>query len=171
VLDIGGGSTEISFMDGDKLVRRSLQMGSVRVTERFFTHQPPLPEEIEAARNFVRGELTSAGELRIQGKEMVGVAGTVTSLACFEQGLKEFDAHNVDNFLLSYEVVRTWSEKLPHLSPAEILSLSSVAEGRADILTAGAIILMESMHWFRIEKIRASVRGLRYGIAMRAGME
>jgi exopolyphosphatase/guanosine-5'-triphosphate,3'-diphosphate pyrophosphatase len=170
VLDIGGGSTEISFMEGDKLVRRSLQMGSVRITERFFLHQPPLPEEIEAARVFIQGELKSAGELQIKEKELVGVAGTVTSLSCFEQGLKEFDAHNVDDFVLSGGMVREWSEKLASLTSAEILSLSSVAEGRADILSAGALILAESMNHFQIEKIRASIRGLRYGIALKAGM-
>jgi exopolyphosphatase/guanosine-5'-triphosphate,3'-diphosphate pyrophosphatase len=169
VIDIGGGSTEIigPTASGDiaRIQKMSLQLGAVRITERFFKHDPPTLGEEGSARKYIREILSASRFLLYEQVNLIGVAGTVTSLACLDQQLKEFIPNKVEGYRLSVEKINGWSKTLAGLSSGEILSLSNVTEGRADILTAGCLILDEIMAHFRFPWILASIRGLRYGLA------
>lgn len=101
VIDIGGGSTEIAVGTSDKLeFAQSLDMGSVRFTERFFSSNPPtVSEKVAAEKEIFR--LLSTLKLPDNISKIIGVAGTVTSLAAIEGGLNEYDASRINGVELS----------------------------------------------------------------------
>jgi len=172
VIDVGGGSTEISYgmeraSRGEDLYRVSFQLGSVRLTERFFRHDPPARDELRSAGELIGEECSKFGAVGPADALLVGVAGTATTLACLDQGLMEFDVGKVRGYVLSRERIGRWQERLSRLTTGEIRALSAATEGRADILTAGVLILhgfMERLGW---EALTVSERGLRYGIILR----
>jgi exopolyphosphatase / guanosine-5'-triphosphate,3'-diphosphate pyrophosphatase len=178
VLDIGGGSTEISIgvlpLDADESVRiecHSLQLGSVRLTERFFITQPPSQHSIDDAKEVITAQLQTFRHWNIANRTLVGVAGTVTTLTCLELGLMDFDRDKISGYRLPRNVVNKWLEQLTKMTTGEIRSLSNVTEGRADILLAGTLILSEVMRFFKFKEVFVTERGVRYGLALRKSME
>jgi len=167
VLDIGGGSTEISFKRDNVFIFHSLQIGAVRLTERYFKHNPPTDEEIQLTNAAILSEFLRLGDIEFSSYFLVGVAGTVTTLACLDQDLNEFDVKRVSGYRLTYECVEEWSNKLIKMKSSQIRSLSNTTEGRADILPAGVLILRNFMKQFNSKEILVSERGLRYGMAFR----
>ncbi|HUL43196.1 MAG TPA: Ppx/GppA phosphatase family protein [Bacteroidota bacterium] len=173
VIDIGGGSTELTFSspgahNGSRsLTRYSLQLGSVRLTERQFRNIPPGAAEIRSARTYIAEEFAQIRNPGFHGYDLIGVAGTLTTLACLDIGLKGFDANRVSGYRLKEERIRGWLERVLALQPAEIRALSECTEGRADILPAGILILSEFMKRFGFSSALVSEKGLRYGLALR----
>jgi exopolyphosphatase/guanosine-5'-triphosphate,3'-diphosphate pyrophosphatase len=169
VVDIGGGSTEISVGDTRKISDWvSLDIGSVRVTERFFRHDPPTHPELESTIELIENELARAARFPFKGSELVAVAGTATTLAALAQGLTRFDVAAVANYPMSVEKVEDLFRTLRAMPSGMIREKSSVMEGRADIITAGALILREIMRHFGFDRVIVSERGVRYGLAIRA---
>lgn len=173
VLDIGGGSTELTYpspsrSNGDnQLMSHSMQIGAVRIRERYFKHDPPMTDEIQSARRLIVEVLSEIQNPGFAGYDLIGVAGTATSLSCLHLNLETFDSAKVENSYLSLETIGSWNNKLLKMTATEIRSLSSVVEGRSDILSAGVLILSELMQHFGFKGMRTSTRGLRYGIALR----
>jgi exopolyphosphatase/guanosine-5'-triphosphate,3'-diphosphate pyrophosphatase len=166
VLDIGGGSSEISMGTLTNVTEsRSINIGSVRLTERFFTTLPPPRQEIEAAKAEIDRLLTSNILPFFAARERVyGVAGTVTTIAQVSQSLKEFDALKVHNYPLSFHEVDCFLEKLKVSNLEEIIALG-IPEGRADVITMGTMILRQFMRLLGTGEIRVSIQGLRFGLA------
>ncbi len=168
VVDIGGGSTEITVGTQREILHSiSLDVGSVRITERFLKHDPPTPAELEAARAAVEDALEGASQFDVAGSTLVGVAGTVTSLAILAQGLKKFSLGAVTNYPLTYDAVEAFFRRLRSLSVHEIHQLADVMEGRSDVIVAGTLILREIMAHFTFDAVIVSERGVRYGIVVR----
>jgi exopolyphosphatase / guanosine-5'-triphosphate,3'-diphosphate pyrophosphatase len=168
VLDIGGGSTEITVGNGRAVTHAlSLDIGSVRLTERFFKNDPPTPAELQAARDVVRKEIARSCNFPFAGTTLVGVAGTASSLAILDQGLREFSIHAIMNYRLTLHGARKLVDTLSVLSAQQILELTPVMQGRSDIITAGALILLEFMSLNTCEELIVSERGVRYGLAIR----
>jgi exopolyphosphatase/guanosine-5'-triphosphate,3'-diphosphate pyrophosphatase len=168
VVDIGGGSTEITSGTRQQIVRRvSLDIGSVRLTERFFRHDPPLESELDDATALVRRELENTRAFDAAGSTLVGVAGTATSLAVLAQGQREFSLQAVTNFRLTSEIVEQLYAMLRHMPSSRIATLSAVMEGRSDVITSGTLILRELMSLHGFNEMIVSERGVRYGIAIR----
>jgi len=168
VVDIGGGSTEIITGDARNIEERiSLDIGSVRLTERCLRHDPPTDAELEAAIEIVENEIARASRFAFEGSMLVGVAGTATSLAVLAQGLKTFTISAVTNYLLEREVVESLFATLRKMPSGMIRGLSEAMEGRSDVIVAGSLIAREIMAHFRFDSMRVSERGLRYGIALR----
>jgi exopolyphosphatase/guanosine-5'-triphosphate,3'-diphosphate pyrophosphatase len=168
VLDIGGGSTEIAAGDATDVARLiSLDIGSVRISERLFRHDPPTHPELEAAIELIENLLGNVKGFSFEGSTLVGVAGTATTLAALAQGLKAFDVTAVARYRLSRDVVEHLFRTLRVMPSAMIRELSGVMEGRSDVITAGALILREVMAHFRFDEMIVSERGVRYGLAMR----
>lgn len=169
VLDIGGGSTEITVGTRQKIHDKvSLDIGSVRLTEKFFKHDPPTPEELHKAKEFVLNALGQLPTFDFANATTIGVAGTATTLAALDQGLKDFRLEKITNYRLTRPAVNGLLQKLQVMKAEEILVLSSVTEGRADILTAGTLILYTFMERADIEAITVSERGVRYGLVLKA---
>lgn len=168
VIDIGGGSTEIIVGSRGNIQEQiSLNIGSVRLTERFFAHDPPLPGELDNARRAVLGDLVPAAGFSFQGSSLVGVAGTATSLAMLVQGRHDFNIRAVTNYRMTRHAVEHLYRTLRQMPSSMILELSPVMEGRADVIVAGALILLEVMEHYGFEELLVSERGVRFGLALR----
>jgi exopolyphosphatase/guanosine-5'-triphosphate,3'-diphosphate pyrophosphatase len=168
VVDIGGGSTEITVGNDRSIVNFvSLDLGSVRLTERFFQTDPPTPLELQAANMCIDSMLVKASAFNFKDSILVGVAGTATSLAVLAQGLKTFSIDAVTNYRLDIDTVNLLLQTLRAMPSEEIRRLTSMMEGRHDIITAGALILHEIMEHFNFKEMMVSERGVRYGLILR----
>jgi len=168
VVDIGGGSTEITTGDARTITNKiSLNIGSVRLTERFFKHDPPTHPELEAAITMVEDELAKPKGFEFAGSTLIGVAGTATSLALLDQGTAEFSIHAVTNYKLKLNNVYALFRTLRAMPSSEILKLSTALLGRNDVITAGVLILQEIMAHYKFDEMIVSERGVRYGLVIR----
>ncbi|MGD0339801.1 MAG: Ppx/GppA phosphatase family protein [Bacteroidota bacterium] len=169
VIDIGGGSTEIVLGTIQKILNHiSLDIGSVRLTERFLLSSPPTYSQLDEAASYIRATLSSAQFGSLDDTILVGVAGTVTTLAALHQQLPAYDREKVSGYKLSLEIIESIYEQLLPLTVEQIEAIPQIVHGRADIILAGVLILKEFMHCIHGTNIIASDRGLRYGIAMDA---
>ncbi len=168
VVDIGGGSTEVILGDAMGIDSRvSMDIGAVRLTERCFLHDPPLDAEIGAAEGLIDNALGAAGTIPRSAVQLVGVAGTPTTLATLAQGLTSFSQQAVAGYILHRaEIERIWNQ-LRRLPSAGIARLSDVMHGRADIILAGTLILRRVMDRYGFDSVTVSERGLRYGLVLR----
>lgn len=165
VLDIGGGSTEFIFGQGDIIsAGQSLNIGCVRLTEKFILQQPTPFEQIQSLQNFVQKEIASIIHLsKTPVQEILAVAGTPTTIAAVELG--GFDAKKIDGYILTLENLNTWLKKLTPMSVDEKLTVG-FPQGRADVILVGIVILIETLRAFNLNQITVSTRGVRYGVAL-----
>jgi exopolyphosphatase / guanosine-5'-triphosphate,3'-diphosphate pyrophosphatase len=166
IIDIGGGSTELISKSGGK----SLDIGSVRFTERFLKSDPVTDEEFWACQDAIDAEVESLKGWRAglapspsPSLALVGVAGTVTTLAQWHLDLERFDRAAIDGAILTRGDVHRMVEELKWRTNRERLELKGVTAGRADVLLAGSMILWRSMELLSFPEVRVSTRGLRYG--------
>lgn len=167
IVDVGGGSTEFILGDETGLVaRQSLDIGSVRLTEMFVKTHPVPTEDMQAMMAYVLEKLRELRR-RFPADEVVrltAVAGTPTTLATLDQGLP-FETDRVDGYILPLSQIRAWVQRLANMTIEERQALAGMEPKRADVIVAGALILMLSCQCFQAREIEVSVRGLRYGIA------
>jgi len=165
VIDIGGGSTEFRSIDRGL----SLQMGSVRFTERYLKSNPVTDAEFWAARDAVDLALEGARAWR-EGisprASLVGVAGTVVTLAQLHLASPHFDAVALDGTELTRGDIHRLVEELKWRTIDERKALSGMEPGRADVILAGALILWRSLEVLGFPSVRVSTRGLRYGVIL-----
>ena len=144
VVDIGGGSTELVVGSGGEVRSAvSLDMGSVRLRERFLRDDPATGDQIEAARGFVRGLLDASGPDLAGVRTVIGVAGTVTSLSAIDQGLAEYDRDKVHGSRMSRGRIGELAARLLGLTGAEIEATTCLAQKRAEVIAGGALICDE----------------------------
>ena len=170
VCDIGGGSTELVFgSSGAMHDRVSLQIGCVRLSERWCTPGPVSDVSRAALSKDIRHALThSAFPVPKDPAPLIAVAGTPTALATLDLGLTSFDALRVEGYMLTRNSVAQLRDRLLDLGPEGLATLAGVDPRRADILPAGAAILFEIMDFLHSPNVRVSTRGLRYGAALLA---
>jgi exopolyphosphatase / guanosine-5'-triphosphate,3'-diphosphate pyrophosphatase len=169
VVDIGGGSTEIIFgegQEGQQVI--SLELGCVRLTERFVRSDPPTESELGVVREFVQGVFKDKlSEFVADGLERaVGVGGTVTAFGALDLNLTKYDPTRIENHLLSRDRIAAIEKQLCSIPLANRRDLAGVSRGRADIIPAGAVILSEFVNRFPITGVTVSTRGLRYGLVL-----
>jgi exopolyphosphatase/guanosine-5'-triphosphate,3'-diphosphate pyrophosphatase len=167
LVDIGGGSTEIISNSGGM----SVDLGSVRFTERFFRHDPVNDEEFWACEAAIDVELEKFRTWRRQlpeGVNWIAVAGTATTLGAWQLGLTEFNAARLDGLVLTRGDLHRMVEELKWRSSAERRALPGVEPMRADVLLAGAMILWRITEVLGIQSVTVSTRGLRFGILHKA---
>ncbi len=161
VIDIGGGSTEFVTVSGG----RSLDIGSVRFTERFLSGSDPVTDDafwrceaaIDEALHEVPEELRAA-------RPLVAVAGTATQIAMLQLELPSFEASAIDGLELTRGDLHRWVEALKWRNAAERRALVGMEEGRADVLLAGALILWRALEVLGHSSCQVSTRGLRFGV-------
>ncbi|MCX6121370.1 MAG: Ppx/GppA phosphatase family protein [Ignavibacteriales bacterium] len=167
VLDIGGGSTEI-VVGSEALVTSSssIDIGSVRLTERFLKISPPSSTALENAVQFVRDHLQNIFPLT-PTTHILGVAGTLTTLAALDLRIPQFDRNLVNRHVITLETIDKIFQELRPLSLDQLRNYPQIHPSRADILLAGIIILREIMKKVHLSEITVSDRGLRYGIVIK----
>ncbi|MEK7691559.1 MAG: Ppx/GppA family phosphatase, partial [Bdellovibrionota bacterium] len=161
---IGGGSTELMDHRGGG---RSLDIGSVRFTERFLKSDPVTDAEFWACQAGLDSEIQTLRSWRAglsDQDRLLGVAGTLTTLASWHLGLREFSRERIDAAILTRGDVHRMVEELKWRTKVERATLPGVEEGRAGVILAGALILWRVMEILDFGDCRVSTRGLRYGV-------
>lgn len=166
VIDVGGGSTEITIAsDGVPRFVRSLPLGVVRLTEGFVTPQA-MRSRIENVFKELKEELL-ATDLNIkQDCVMVATAGTATTLAAIKMEMVDYDYRRVNNFIISRaEIVEIYERLLP-LQPEERILIPGLEKGREDLIISGILILLNAMDSLGFTEIKVSDYGLLEGLAL-----
>jgi exopolyphosphatase / guanosine-5'-triphosphate,3'-diphosphate pyrophosphatase len=171
VIDIGGGSTEIVVGSGREMAfHTSLQLGTVRHTERHIRNDPPTAQELEALAEDIRkqlfAELAAADFFEIHTG--IAVAGTPTSLAAIDQELDPYDPERVHGYVLSLDAIQHMYSMLSGKSLAERLKVPGLHPGRAPTIVAGVVILIQAMRAFGLQEIEVSEHDILYGAALEA---
>lgn len=173
VFDVGGGSTEIII--GDALSgsssaspreKISLDMGSVRLTERHVRADPPTAAELDRVRDDVRSQLARV-PFRPSGA-VVGVAGTVTTIAAFVKDIVPYDGARVHGAELTLAELEGATAELARLSLDERRRLPAIDPKRADVILAGAVLTAEVLRFCAADRMVVSDRGVRWGLVSRA---
>ena len=143
VVDIGGGSTE--FVRGTESLESawSVNVGCVRMTERHLRSDPPTVAEIQAATSDIDRAIDEAAEHVDLGAiaSLVGVAGSVTTVAALHLGLAEYDSNAIHASTLPADAVRTLSDELLAMTRQQRAQLAVMHPGRVDVIGAGALVL------------------------------
>lgn len=166
VFDIGGGSTEYTLArDGEPLFSRSLPLGVVRLTEGK-AGVAEMEEKIVRELTALTEELARAGVLeRFCAGQLIGTAGTATTLAAIELKMKEYDYRRVNNFVMSYPQVERIFGKLAPLTPAERLrQVVGLEPGREDLIVSGTLVALNTMRLFGFDTMTASDAGVLEGL-------
>ncbi len=169
VMDVGGGSTEFVMARGEAIEAIvSTGLGVVKLTERYLLSDPPTLSELQALEEVVAGRIDRLqGQLpRVEEAQLVGTAGTVTTLAAIDLALITYDRQKVQGHCLSLARVRELFDRLAPLPLRERRLIPGLEPGRADIILAGAAILAVSMERLGHHELQVSDDGLREGILL-----
>jgi exopolyphosphatase / guanosine-5'-triphosphate,3'-diphosphate pyrophosphatase len=142
VMDIGGGSTELitGNSDGDMHSAISLDIGSVRITERFLRQNPVADDDLERATAYIDDLLTDSAVDFSSIGTWIGVAGTATTLAGVYLELERYDPERVHGCRLPLPAIDELLHRLAGMTVEEIRALPSMHPGRADVITGGALV-------------------------------
>ena len=165
VVDVGGGSTEFVTAKED----RSVDLGSVRFTERYMRSDPVTDEEFAKCLDEIDNKLEELAGWRSSipaDTQMLAVAGTATTLASWHLEQEAFNAAEVEKVQLSKEKIQQMVEGLKSMTVAERREQVGIEPKRADVLLAGAMIIWRAMEKLRFPICSISSRGLRYGVLM-----
>lgn len=171
ILDIGGGSTELvagTGPDDPDLAVVSLQVGCVRITERFLHSDPPTPTELDDAEAMV-GELLEQAVVDhprfLAARRLVGLAGTVTTLASLDLALDTYDRDRIHHAMLTVGAVHDWYRALASEVTAARLDRAGMVSGREDVIVGGALILATVMARFGFDECLVSEADILDGMA------
>jgi exopolyphosphatase / guanosine-5'-triphosphate,3'-diphosphate pyrophosphatase len=162
IVDIGGGSTELvtgTGADDPELLAVSMQIGCVRVTERFLIADPPTVAELKDAEALVNELLSAvaADEPRLlDARRLVGLAGTVSTLAALHAGLDEYDRDRLHHSVLTADNVNDWYRTLAAEVREARLDRAGMVVGREDVIVGGAMILALVMARFGFDECLVS---------------
>lgn len=171
VVDIGGGSTE--FVLGDRTVEAaaSVDIGCVRMTERHLHDNPPTHEQAAAAERDITAAvdraLAAVGGAR--ARTLVGLAGSVTTVAAIALGLPEYDPERIHHAHINHATVAKVSADLLAMDNAQRLAIPVMHPGRADVIAAGALVLRVVMERSHLDTVIASEHDILDGIAWSLG--
>jgi exopolyphosphatase/guanosine-5'-triphosphate,3'-diphosphate pyrophosphatase len=173
VVDIGGGSTEIVTSSMAEIESVSLDIGCVRLTERFLPGDPPLAAEVAAATEAIAVQLGRAqreipllGQLPV-GARLVGLAGTVSTLASLDLGLgSDYDRERVHHSVLTGEAVARWCDILGQERVATRAARPAIPPGREDVIFGGALVLREVMRRLGLDRCIVSESDILDGLVM-----
>ena len=170
LVDIGGGSTEfvVGAAGESPAFVRSLDVGVVRLTERFFHADPPPAAEVAALAGHVAAavEADVPADLRAAVRGMVGVAGTYTTLVANKLGMTEYDAALVQGHVLSLADIDAAIGRFAAMTSAERGRLPGIQPGREDVILAGALIAREACRAFGLDAVSVSEADILEGAAL-----
>jgi exopolyphosphatase / guanosine-5'-triphosphate,3'-diphosphate pyrophosphatase len=160
VLDVGGGSTELVLANWHE----SLDLGCVRLTERFLHSDPPTAGELGACREHIRSLLPAA----LEPTRGIGVAGTVTTLAVLSLGLDEEDPGLVQGHRMSTDWIAAEAERLAAQPVAALRGLRGMQPDRAPVIVAGTLVVAETLRRYGLDALEVSEHDLMHGAALAA---
>ncbi len=167
VVDIGGGSTEFVVGSTGPDAGRSVDVGCVRLTERHFHHDPPLPAEVAAARDDVDAAIArvvTTVPLR-SAATMIGLAGTVTTVAGIALSHERYDPDLLHHSIISAADVHRTTEMLLYSDRDRRAAIPVMHPGRVDVIMAGALILSTIVAYTGVPEVLVSEHDILDGIA------
>jgi len=171
IVDLGGGSTELVAGGPDGVQwHDSLDIGSVRLTERFLHADPPTRGELDACAGAIRALFAERvpDNVRASTRVIVGVAGTITSLAALDLGLHEYDRERVDGHVISRAALAEQLERLAALPLVERRNVRPLDPERAPVIVAGALIAREVVDFLGAAGLEVSEHDILDGAALTA---
>jgi exopolyphosphatase/guanosine-5'-triphosphate,3'-diphosphate pyrophosphatase len=164
VFDVGGGSTEVVTGDAEHVITSAVShdIGSVRLYERHVATDPPSAAELARVREDI--DRTLATRAAPPPGTLVGVAGTVTTLAAIALELGDYDPSRVHGQILNIATVRSLFERLATLPLEERKTIKGLEPARADVIVVGAAIVERVMHVTQSDALVVSDRGVRWGL-------
>jgi exopolyphosphatase/guanosine-5'-triphosphate,3'-diphosphate pyrophosphatase len=167
VCDIGGGSTELILgnADGTVLAAESLDIGSVRLNERHLASDPPTKEEVAAAVEDIDRALDACSVDPADAGAVIGVAGTVTTLAAAVLGLSNYDPAVIHHSVLRPDAVQGAVADLLAMLVEQRRALPYMHPGRADVIGAGGLILDRILRRTTVRSMLVSEHDILDGIA------
>jgi len=163
--DTGGGSTEFVYGRGTEMVRKfSVPLGAVRITEEFFADDPVRPGSVDAAVKEIRSSLTGGGVLG-SPEVIVGMGGTVTSLASVKFKMETYDPDVVQGSVLTLAELKDMAAMFASMTLEERKGVTGLQPKRADVILAGTCIVCAILELLGASSFTVSDRGLRHGLA------
>jgi len=172
VVDIGGGSTEFAVGTTEPQGVLSIDIGCVRITEKFLHGDPPTAEELSQALSVVHDYLDDvARELpaTAEARRLVGLAGTVTTVAAVEMGLPEYDRRRIHHFVLTKEAAEDVFRTLATEARAQRVHNPGLEEARADVIVGGTAVLVAVMRFFDFGECLVSEADILDGLVLSLG--
>jgi exopolyphosphatase/guanosine-5'-triphosphate,3'-diphosphate pyrophosphatase len=169
IVDVGGGSTELIAGGAERVdFHVSLDLGCVRMTERFLPSDPPAADELARCRAAARSLLEQRipEDVRRGSRGAIGVAGTVTTLAAIDLDLQEYDPARIHGHRISADAIAGQLQGLAALPLVERRRVRGLDPERAPVIVAGAVIVEELLSHFRFADIEASEHDLLHGAAL-----
>jgi len=169
VVDIGGGSTEFGVGTSEPDSVLSLDIGCVRLTEKFIDHDPPAAEELSQIVSVTKDYLEDVARempAALEAKRFVGLAGTVSTVAAVEQGLAEYDTERIHHFVLTRDAAEDVFRTLATEKRADRIHNPGLEEARADVIVAGTAILVSIMRFFEFDECLVSEADILDGLVL-----
>ncbi len=169
VVDLGGGSAQLSRMRGRGFAAgRAYPLGAVRLSERFFSHDPPKAREVKALVAEVRAQLgEETRELRAAGGPLVAMGGTVRNLARAVQRARRYPLERLHGYFLRTDDLDELTERLLDMSVARRRRVAGLSPDRADVIAAGAVVFRTLLHEAKLPGLWISGFGVREGAFFR----
>ncbi len=170
VVDVGGGSTEFAFGDAEPSSTASVRIGSVRLTERFVRSDPPRAGELASVRREVRARLAEVErEVPVRdARTLVAVAGTATTMQGIALGLDRWDPEATHRTWLALDEAERVLGALAAMTTQQRAAIPVMPPGREDVITAGAVVLVEVMRRFGFGRALVSETDILDGLALEA---
>ncbi len=163
--DTGGGSTEFVYGRGAEMLRKfSVPLGAVRITEEFFADDPVRKGSVDAAMEEIRKSLTGGGVLG-SPEVIVGMGGTVTSLASVKFKMETYDPDVVQGSVLTLAELKEMAAMFASMTLEERKGVTGLQPKRADVILAGTCIVCAILDLLGASSFTVSDRGLRHGLA------
>ncbi len=169
VVDVGGGSTELIVAGSEGVsFHDSLDLGCVRLTERFLASDPPSARELTECAGYVQSLLNEHVPPDVVGTRAIGVAGTVTTLATLDLGLEEEDPEVVHGHILTTDSIADELGRLSAVPVAKLRQRRGLHPERAPVIVAGAVVVLETLRYFGFGQLEVSERDIMHGAALAA---
>lgn len=167
VIDIGGGSTEFVLGTTGPTAAISTNVGCVRMTERHLISDPATPQQIAAATSDIDAaiDLAYSAVPIAQANSLIGLAGSVTTVAAIALGLSEYDSTAIHGSRISAQDIHRVTQDLLAMTRAERAKLGPMHEGRIDVIGSGALVLDRIMIRTGLKQVVVSERDILDGIA------
>lgn len=168
VLDIGGGSTEFAISMGGQISTYSTKLGAVRLSNMFWPNsdRPVLDQQINL-RTYIKKTWDEAFDGREPAiQKLIGVAGTITNLAAISLAMEVYDSNRIEGIVLTHSAINDMLKLFCELNLEERKQIPGLQPGRADIIIAGTIVLLETMEILGVAEIAVSDHDLLQAIVL-----
>ncbi len=169
VFDIGGGSTEFAFGTTQMEAGMSTDMGSVRFFDRYIDSDPPEPEELVACLSVAEAHIDDVVRehpVMLGARQLVGLAGTVSTAAAVEIGLATYDRDRIHHFRLERAAVEDVFRTLVTESRADRIHNPGLEPGRVDTIVSGMCILARIVRYFDADDVLVSESDILDGLIL-----